>query len=229
MRQTKVDLPDLAAYSRNSGSITGPNGYLKRCFDFFVALLMLICFAPLFALIAALIAWRGGGKVIYVQERVGRGGRKFRCLKFRTMVVNADEVLAEMLERSPQARLEWEQYRKLRDDPRIIPGIGGILRRSSVDELPQIFNVLMGDMSLVGPRPIVEEELEKYGPWKDHYLAVRPGLTGPWQIGGRSNETYEKRVNKDVRYIEEWRFTTDLGILTRTAFLVVSGRCTGAI
>jgi exopolysaccharide production protein ExoY len=228
MHQDKVIVPGFF-YRRGAGSLGGPNGFLKRCFDIVAALFMLLCFAPLLATISALIALRNGGSVIYAHERVGRGGRKFRCLKFRTMVVDADQVLARLLSESPQAKLEWEQARKLRDDPRIIPGIGHLLRRSSLDELPQIFNVLSGDMSMVGPRPIVEDELEKYGPWKNHYLAVRPGLTGPWQIGGRSDETYENRVRQDVRYIEHWQFATDLWIFTRTALLVVSGRCRGAV
>jgi exopolysaccharide production protein ExoY len=230
VRQDKVIVPDVVIHRRHVGSLGGPNGSLKRCFDIIAALVMLACFAPLLATIAALIAWRvGGDSVIYAHERVGRGGRKFRCFKFRTMVVDADRALARLLSESPQARLEWERAWKLRDDPRIIPGIGHLLRRSSLDELPQIFNVLTGDMSMVGPRPIVEEELDKYGPWKHHYLAVRPGLTGPWQIGGRSDESYENRVKEDVRYIEQWQFVTDLRIFTRTALLVVSGRCKGAV
>lgn len=229
MQQDEVTFPGFVIHRRCAGSFGGPNGLPKRCFDIFAAVVMLVCCVPLLAIIAALIAWRDGGSVIYAHERIGRGGRKFRCLKFRTMVADADRVLADLLGESPQARLEWERARKLRADPRIIPGIGHLLRRSSLDELPQIFNVLTGDMSMVGPRPIVEEELEKYGPWKDHYLAVRPGLTGPWQIGGRSDETYENRVRADVHYIEQWQFVTDLRIFMHTALLVISGRCKGAV
>jgi exopolysaccharide production protein ExoY len=229
MSLDNVFLRGVVIYRGRADSIRGPNGLSKRCFDVVAALFMLVCFAPLLVTIAALIAWREGGSVIYAHERVGRGGQKFRCLKFRTMRLDADRVLARLLRESPQARIEWERARKLRDDPRIIPGIGHLLRRSSLDELPQIFNVLTGDMSMVGPRPIVEEELAKYGPWKDHYLAVRPGLTGPWQIGGRSDETYENRVSEDVRYIEQWQFATDLRIFARTALLVISGRCRGAV
>lgn len=205
-----------------------PNSPLKRAFDIVAALTMIVLFAPLMALIAGLIAAHHGGGVIYAHRRVGRGGRTFRCLKFRTMVRNSEDILARLLADCPASREEWLRSRKLRDDPRIIPGVGELLRRSSLDELPQLFNVLWGDMSVVGPRPVVEDELQRYGPWTRHYLSVRPGLTGPWQIGGRSDETYETRVRYDVRYVEDWRFLTDVTITAQTARMILTGRSAGA-
>ena len=151
-------------------------------------------------ILVALTIWVADGRpVIYRHRRIGRDGAAFDCLKFRTMARDADRALAAHLARSPAARAEWEATRKLRDDPRILGGLGRFLRRTSLDELPQILNVLRGEMSLVGPRPIVREELVHYGGQSRWYLAVRPGVTGPWQVGGRSDTSYATRVRLDVQ------------------------------
>lgn len=201
---------------------------IKRAFDIAVASLMFVLFLPLLALVSAIILIFDGPSVLFAHERIGRDGKKFKCLKFRTMVKNADAVLQEILENDSDARREWEMHRKLKNDPRIVPVIGKFLRKSSLDELPQIINVLRGDMSLVGPRPIVDEELAFYGTARKLYLSVRPGLTGPWQIGNRSDETYENRVKQDVDYIENWSLKRDLSIVTSTAMMFLKGRAPGA-
>ena len=166
---------------------------LKRTGDVLFSLSVLGIGSPLFLLLAALVKLSSPGPVFYVQKRVGRGYRRFGCIKFRTMRPDADAVLAQVLERSPSMRAEFERDFKLRDDPRITP-IGRFLRRSSLDELPQFLNVLRGEMSVVGPRPIVAKEIERYGEYMDEVLAVRPGLTGLWQVSGRNNLSYPKRV-----------------------------------
>jgi len=204
--------------SRRLGPVTR---VVKRAIDIVGAAALLVLFAPLMVVIALLVA-RDGGPVLYGHSRVGRGGAPFRCLKFRSMVVDADARLAALLEREPAARVEWEATRKLRRDPRVT-AIGRLLRASSLDELPQLFNVLVGDMSLVGPRPVQQSELAQfYGAAALHYRAVRPGLTGPWQISGRSDTTYAERVAYDVAYVERFSLLTDLAILLRTPFAVIA-------
>ncbi|GJD37511.1 UDP-glucose:undecaprenyl-phosphate glucose-1-phosphate transferase [Methylobacterium aerolatum] len=187
----------------------------KRAFDVAVALLCLILLSPLFALVALAIWSVDGGSPFYRHARLGRGGRGFGCLKFRSMRTDGDEVLARHLALSPTARAEWARARKLKRDPRVTP-IGHLLRKSSLDELPQLLNVLRGDMSLVGPRPIVEAEVERYGEVAGAYFAVRPGLTGAWQISGRSDTTYAERVRLDRHYVESRSFAGDLLIIVRT-------------
>ena len=186
-----------------------------------VAALLLVALSPVLALIALAI-WRvDGAPVLYGHYRVGYGGRIFRCLKFRTMLRNSEEVLAELLRNDPAARAEWERDQKLMRDPRIT-GIGDFLRKTSLDELPQLFNVLRGEMALVGPRPITVMELTRYGYVRWHYLAVRPGMTGLWQVSGRNRTTYEQRVNFDRSYVEQRSLWLDMSILVRTVKVVVA-------
>jgi lipopolysaccharide/colanic/teichoic acid biosynthesis glycosyltransferase len=199
---------------------------LKRGLDVAVAMLGLLAAAPAMIAIALAIRVVHGGPVIYRHRRVGRGGAAFDCLKFRTMVRDADHALAAHLARSPAARSEWEAMRKLRDDPRVLGRTGRFLRRTSLDELPQIWNVLKGEMSLVGPRPIVSEELVHYAAQSHWYLAVRPGLTGPWQVGGRSDTSYAARVRLDLHYARNPSLWRDLRILLQTVRVLLSG--TGA-
>lgn len=189
---------------------------------------MLLLFLPLMLMIAALILLLDGRGVLFAQPRVGRGGEEFPCFKFRTMVPDAQQRLDDLLASDPEARVEWETTRKLLDDPRIIPGVGHLLRKSSLDELPQLINVLRGEMSIVGPRPVVRDELEKYGQWKRYYLFVRPGLTGPWQIGGRNNCSYNERVRKDVDYVVNWSLARDMQIFAQTVTKFITGRLCGA-
>ncbi len=199
---------------------------VKRGFDLLAASALLLFIAPLLALVAARIKLVDGGRVIFAHTRVGRHGRLFPCYKFRTMVANSAEVLAEVLADDPAARAEWARDRKLRHDPRITP-IGRFLRKTSLDELPQLLNVVRGEMSLVGPRPVVPDELELYGDARIYYLQVRPGLTGLWQISGRNDIDYERRVSLDAWYVRNWTLWYDILILFRT-LLVVPGRGNGA-
>jgi len=172
---------------------------LCRLLDITIALVVLIFIAPLMLAISLMIRAQDGGPALFRQSRIGEGGRTFKCLKFRTMVIDAEARLNALLARDPEARKEWEADHKLRKDPRIT-ALGAFLRKSSLDELPQLFNVLKGEMSLVGPRPIVAAEVERYGRWFAYYCAVKPGVTGLWQVNGRNDVSYRRRVALDVLY-----------------------------
>ncbi|MEM8650350.1 MAG: sugar transferase [Pseudomonadota bacterium] len=195
----------------------------KRVLDLIVAGSALLVFAFPMIVIFILLALRDGFPIFYGHERIGKDGRRFKCLKFRTMVKDSDEQLRKLLESDPMARAEWESDHKLKNDPRIHK-IGAILRKSSLDELPQLFNVLRGDMSIVGPRPIVQAEAEKYGVFFVAYKSVKPGLTGLWQVSGRSNTTYRRRVALDLKYTKSASFVSDVLIIFKTAWIVVLGR-----
>lgn len=197
---------------------------IKRSVDIVVSTALLVLLSPLFAYLMIHIG-RDGGQAIYGHERIGRDGRKFKCLKFRSMVTDSKEVLAQILASDPIARAEWEADFKLRNDPRITP-IGRFLRRTSLDELPQLWNVLRGEMSLVGPRPIIEAELPRYQGNADYYLMAKPGMTGLWQISGRNDVDYDTRVYFDAWYVKNWSLWHDIAILFRTVNVVL-GR-TGA-
>lgn len=191
---------------------------LKRLFDITAASAILVFVAPLLAIIAFLV-WREGSPILFAHTRVGRHGQLFRCLKFRSMVPNASEVLAELLAKDPLARAEWEKDYKLKNDPRITR-LGQFLRKSSLDELPQLLNVIKGEMSLVGPRPVVPDELDRYGDGKRYYLEVRPGITGLWQISGRNDIDYDERVSLDTWYVRNWTLWYDIYIIFKTAITV---------
>lgn len=186
----------------------------KLAMDMLAAGLLVAVLAPAMALVALAIK-RDGGPVFFAQKRIGMGGRTFGCLKFRTMVMNGDEVLRRHLEADPRAATEWANAQKLRKDPRVT-GIGHLLRLTSLDELPQLFNVLRGDMSLVGPRPIVEKEIPRYRDDFAWYCAVRPGLTGLWQVSGRSDTSYARKVHLDSWYVRNWTLWDDIVILAKT-------------
>ena len=196
---------------------------IKRAGDIGFSLLVLALGSPLLLLLAVLVKLSSKGSVFYCQRRIGRGYRGFGCLKFRTMRKDADRVLAQVLASDPELRAEFERDFKLKNDPRITP-IGKFLRRSSLDELPQFINVLKGEMSVVGPRPIVWDELERYGRNMDQVLSVRPGLTGLWQVSGRNNLPYETRVKLDLFYARNRSFWLDLGIILRTIGVVLLPR-----
>ena len=193
---------------------------LKRGGDIVFSLLVLSLGSPLFLLLAVLVKLSSRGSIFYCQRRIGRGYKGFGCLKFRTMRRDADRVLAAMLDADPKLRAEFERDHKLKRDPRITP-LGKFLRRSSLDELPQFINVLRGEMSVVGPRPIVWDELRRYGRSMDEVLSVRPGLTGLWQVSGRNNLTYRTRVRLDLTYVRNRSFWLDLGIVLRTIGVVL--------
>lgn len=195
----------------------------KRLFDISFSLLVLTLFAPVYLCIALGIALTSPGPVFFIQNRVGRDGRLFRCIKFRTMVVNADLMLEELLSSNPACRAEFESNFKLKTDPRIT-FIGRWLRVTSLDEFPQFWNVLVGDMSVVGPRPLVQPELPKYGAAVTHVLRVRPGITGMWQVSGRNDIPYALRVKIDTNYARNHTFAMDLGIILRTIGVVLFPR-----
>jgi len=191
------------------------NRSIKRAGDIIFSLFMLTFGMPLFIFICVLIKFTSPGPVFYVQQRIGRDYKKFGCIKFRTMRKDAENILHSVLNQSSSLRQEFERDFKLRKDPRITP-IGKLLRRSSLDELPQFINILLGEMSVVGPRPIVQKELSRYGENMDRISSVRPGLTGLWQVSGRNNLTYSKRIELDLKYTEECSFILDVKILLKT-------------
>jgi Undecaprenyl-phosphate galactose phosphotransferase WbaP len=197
-----------------------PARLLKRVFDLFAALVLMVLGAlPL--LYIALRIRRDGGPAMFAHQRVGQSGKVFPCFKFRTMQVDAEERLRELLANDPAARAEWEREFKLRNDPRITP-IGQFLRRTSLDELPQLFNVIRGEMSLVGPRPVIRAELARYGDDVDYFLMVRPGMTGLWQVSGRNDTSYETRVYLDTWYVKNWSLWYDIAIMFKTIRVVLN-------
>jgi len=198
-------------------------GKSKRIFDVIIASITLIVFLPLFAFVVLLLKLTDPGPVIFRHIRVGQGGRRFACFKFRSMVLDSDKVLKTLLESDPAARKEWDRTQKLANDPRITP-LGKFLRQSSLDELPQLINVIRGDMSLVEPRPIVPSELTRYGDKLSLYLLARPGITGIWQVSGRNDCGYDRRIEMDANYVRNWRFSTDFVILLRTLGAVLAQR-----
>ncbi len=188
--------------------------YLKRVIDVVLAVASLPLLIPVF-LILALFVRRDGGPLFYRHARVGRDGELFDCLKIRTMVMGSEQILQELLDADPKARAEWNETFKLRDDPRITR-IGRVLRKTSLDELPQIINVLKGDMSIVGPRPITQDELDLYGDLQKYYIQARPGLTGPWQVTGRRENDFKSRAALDADYVKNVSFLSDMYYLLAT-------------
>ena len=205
--------------SRDRRTASGLGLTAKASLDVSLALIGLILALP-FMVIVAIAIGLDGGPIFYAHWRVGRNGKLFKCYKFRTMDVNSEQILMDLLKRDANAAAEWAASQKLKRDIRITP-IGRFLRASSLDELPQLFNVISREMSLVGPRPIVEQEIGRYGDNIDCYYATQPGLTGMWQISGRSDTTYEERVTLDTWYANNWSFRLDLEILFKTVPVVV--------
>ncbi len=187
----------------------------QRIFDLALTLPLVLLLAPVFGLLALAVWINDGGTAFYGQMRIGHHGRTFRCWKFRSMVTDSDAVLAKVLEMSAEARAEWARDHKLKVDPRIT-WVGRLLRSSSLDELPQLWNVLRGEMSLVGPRPIVVAEVGRYGPRFHDYCTCRPGITGLWQVSGRSDVSYRRRVALDAVYARRASLRLDVAILART-------------
>ena len=205
----------------------GPNALgfaLKRVFDLISVVVILALFGWLMLVIAVAVRLSGGRKVIYGHTRIGRHGKPFQCLKFRSMVTNSDEVLRNLLANDPEARAQWERDFKLKDDPRITR-IGRFIRKTSLDELPQLWNVIKGEMSIVGPRPVVQSEFDQYyAGAREHYLSVCPGLTGLWQVSGRNDLDYAQRVELDKRYVENANVFGDFMIVMRTVKVMVVRR-----
>ncbi len=222
-----ANLTALFRTSMTTAAQSGPvGGRGKRLFDIAASLALIILLSPLMLMILAIMKISDPGPVVFGHRRVGYGGRHFHCLKFRSMATNSAELLQQLLQNDPQAREEWASAQKLRNDPRITP-LGRILRETSLDELPQLFNVLRGDMSLVGPRPIVDEEAFRYAHRFAAYKRVRPGLTGLWQVSGRSDASYAARVKFDTVYVRSWSLPLDIAILLRTVRVVLKreGSC----
>ncbi len=212
----------------NSLSFPNLNGNLiKRIFDIVFALFVLTVFSPVYFVLMALIALNSQGPIFYVQQRIGKNHRPFNCIKFRTMVNNADEILETIMTNSDQMRQEFQDSFKLKRDPRITK-IGKFLRLTSLDEFPQFWNVLKGDMSVVGPRPLVPEELPKYGRKINTVLKIKPGITGLWQVSGRNDIPYPKRVKIDVYYATSHNWLLDLWIIFKTINVIVFPRNNGA-
>ena len=205
---------DLAMLVGKSNLAAPFNRLLKCAFDQVVAVILVVLFSPLMLTLALLVR-RDGGPVFFRQSRVGAGGRMFRCIKFRTMHVDAEKQLKRVLVTDSAAAAEWAKTQKLSNDPRVTR-IGLFLRRSSLDEMPQLFNVLRAEMSLVGPRPIVPAEIERYGGDIEYYYEARPGLTGLWQVSGRSDASYASRVKLDAWYVRNWTLQHDIAILFKT-------------
>jgi len=219
------DLGGVGALEVRQNLLLPGNLLLKRALDLVGGVLLLVPFLLLYPVVALLLWREDPGPVLYRHLRVGQGGRRFFALKFRTMRQDGEEVLRRYLEANPEAQAEWVRDRKLREDPRVLRA-GRWLRRLSLDELPQALNVLKGEMSLVGPRPVTEEELGRYGESLELYLRVKPGLTGLWQVSGRNGVPYERRVALDRYYVQNWSVWLDVYLLVRTLWAV--GRREGA-
>ena len=194
----------------------------KRGFDIVAALVFFIVFGPALLAVAIGVKLSSPGPIFYSQARIGRHGRSFRFYKFRSMVTNADEVLSSFLDTDEEAKSQWDAFQKLDNDPRITP-FGRFIRKTSLDEFPQLWNVLVGDMSIVGPRPCMPGQKNLYGSAWASYCAVRPGLTGLWQVSGRNKLTYAQRVQLDAKYVAEWSFWMDMKLLFKTIRVVVTG------
>ncbi|MDF2462991.1 MAG: UDP-phosphate galactose phosphotransferase [Ramlibacter sp.] len=195
---------------------------LKRGMDIAGALTFFVACLPLYATVALSVKLTSKGPVFFVQKRIGQDGRPFRFYKFRSMVENSEEALSSFLDSDDGARSEWNTYQKLHRDPRITP-VGRFIRRTSLDELPQFWNVLKGDMSLVGPRPCMLDQRDLYGPHWSAYCAVKPGITGLWQVSGRNALTYQQRVQLDSKYVQQWSVWLDAKILAKTILVVLTG------
>ena len=227
------DISTISTNVRDFGGILGFSSthnltkrislFWKRFIDFFLLLISSPITLPLVAIVALAIKISSPGPVFYGHKRTGKDGREFKCWKFRSMVIDADKQLEKILAENPAMRAEWEKDRKFTNDPRVTK-IGKFLRKTSIDEIPQFFNVLTGEMSFIGPRPVTEPELKKYGSKAEFILSVQPGLSGMWQISGRSDTGYEERVTLDSYYIQNWSVWLDIWIIIKTVYVVLRGK-----
>ena len=200
---------------------------IKDFFDYIFSLIFLICGFPLFFLIAILVKFSSRGPIFFQHKRIGKNRKYFYCIKFRTMHAEADDILNNLLKKDETSRIEFERIHKLKNDPRITP-IGKILRKSSLDEIPQFINVLKGEMSIVGPRPIVDKEAKKYKNSLNKVLSIKPGITGLWQVSGRNNLSYKKRVFLDSLYVKNSNILMDIRIIIRTLGVILFPNDRGA-
>ena len=217
------DLGGIIGFSSTHNLTRKTNLFLKRLLDLAIIFIALPLLIPIMLIISILVKTTSPGPVFFGHKRVGKDGREIKCWKFRSMYNNSQEMLEKILAEDSIRREEWERDRKFTDDPRITK-LGSFLRKTSLDELPQLFNVFCGSMTLVGPRPVTREEIEKYGVNKDYILSVTPGLSGMWQISGRSDTGYEERINLDMYYIQNWSVWLDIWILIKTVWVVLKGK-----
>lgn len=222
MTQVKIITAPLPSLPRLKAARSIDDSLIRQV-DVLIALVAILFFAPLMGIIVIALRLTDPGPMVFRQPRVGKGGELFPCYKFRTMHINAERILAALLASDPAIQAEWSRDHKLRNDPRVSK-IGNLLRRTSLDELPQLFNVLKGHMSIVGPRPITEKECARYGRHFKSYLAVRPGITGVWQVSGRSSTTYRRRVACDIVYARTRSLATNVRIIAVTIPMVLLAR-----
>lgn len=217
------DLGGILGFSATHNLTKRWNLFVKRLIDIVLCLIAAIIVVPVSIVIAIGIKATSPGPVFYGHKRVGKNGKYIKCWKFRSMYKNSQEMLEKILAEDPVRRAEWEKDRKFIDDPRVT-NFGKFLRKTSLDELPQLWNIFIGEMSFVGPRPVTESELEKYGEYADYILTVTPGLSGMWQISGRSDTGYEERINLDTYYIQNWSVWLDIWIIIKTVWVVINGK-----
>ena len=199
------------------------NLFLKRVLDVGLIVFFSPFILPVFLILAILVKCTSKGPIFYGHKRIGKNGKVIKCWKFRSMCIDAEERLQKILDENPEMREQWEKERKFENDPRVTK-FGKLLRKTSLDELPQLINILLGEMSFVGPRPVTKDELEKYGKYESYVLSVLPGLSGMWQTSGRSDTSYEDRIMYDTYYIQNWSIWLDLWILIKTVWVVLKGK-----
>lgn len=217
------DIAGIVAFSSTNYLTKIQSLFTKRAFDLAIIIFSLPLSLPIALLVAALVKLTSPGPVLYGHKRVGLNGKEFKCWKFRSMYIDADKQLAKILKENPQMKKEWDRERKLENDPRVTP-FGKFIRKTSLDEIPQLINIFVGQMSFVGPRPVMQDELERYGKKADYILSVMPGLSGMWQTSGRSDTAYEDRVTLDAYYIQNWSVWLDIWILIKTVWVVLAGK-----
>lgn len=222
VRVENINIKEIENIKRIQNKLINENVYLKakRIIDITISIIILLLTWPLLIIIAIAIKIDSKGPVIFKHERIGQNGKKIKVYKFRTMVNNAEELINKF---TPQQKEEWEEYYKLKNDPRITR-VGKILRSTCLDELPQIINILKGELSIVGPRPITLKELEKYGEQKEKFTSVKPGITGYWQINGKNDVIYNERIKLELYYVENMSFKLDVKILFKTIGLILKGK-----
>ncbi|MEM9395660.1 MAG: sugar transferase [Pseudomonadota bacterium] len=219
----RADEPHIDSAAENRTNVP-VGGVAKRVFDIAFSLIAILSALPFFIVLPIIIKVVSPGPVLFSHTRIGYDGVPFPCLKFRTMVPDADKMLSNYLASNPDAQEEWTQHRKLKDDPRIIPLVGNLMRRLSFDELPQFFNVLRGEMSVVGPRPLTLDEVNDYGEAARRYQAARPGITGLWQVSGRSDISFRDRIELDCRYVATCNLGSDIQLIAKTIGVLLNGR-----
>ena len=221
--QQLKDIGGIIGFSSIHNLTFGINLLVKRILDLGIIILFSPLIIPVFLVLMLLVKCTSKGPIFYGHKRVGKNGKEFKCWKFRSMCINSQEILEEILATDEKRRAEWERERKFVDDPRVT-SFGKFLRKTSLDELPQLINIFVGQMSFVGPRPVTRDEIQLYGEYADYVLSVKPGLSGMWQTSGRSETTYEERITLDTYYIQNWSVWLDIWILIKTIWVVLKGK-----